>query len=116
MGFFSKIGLYIGGAVLILGLIFGGYEKWQSDIKKEALIEYNQKQLEQNIKDQQNLKTKLEDIATKQQQIVDQNNTDKQNLQQKVDQINDSLSAAPDKAAPAPQILKDTISKLKGLQ
>ena len=66
---FGRIQLIIFGGILLMGALTGIYYSWRTGIEREALLEYNQKQLEQNLKDQQAMREKLDAMAAKQKEI-----------------------------------------------
>ena len=112
---FGRLQLYIVIGIFLFGALTAGYYQWRKGIEREALLEYNQHQLEQNIKDQEAIKQKLEDINNKQKQIEAENAESKKVFKDKIDNINTDLNsketAAADKASS--DVLKKTVSKLK---
>jgi len=112
---FGRLQLYIFIGIIAFGTLSAFYYSWRSGIEREALLEYNQKQLEQNIKDQEELKQKLVDIDNKRKEIEEENNNDKKNFKDKIDLISKDLSKKEviDNDRKASQILIDTVKKLQ---
>jgi len=112
---FGSLQLYIVGGLFLFGALTAGYYSWRNGIERQALLEYNQQQLEQSVKDQEAMRKKLDDINEKQKEIEAANAADKRDFKDKIDSIvidlNTKESFAADK--PASDILKKTITKLK---
>ena len=75
----SRIQLYIAAALAITGIYFF----WKHNVELGALMEYNQKQLEQSLADQEKLRKDLTVIRLKQDEIVRQNEEDKKAYDQR---------------------------------
>ncbi len=69
----GKIVGYALGLISLAGVIFGWYELQISNAKKEALISFNQKQLEQVVKDQKTLSDEMQNLQIKEKTIEDEN-------------------------------------------
>ena len=110
---FGRIQIIIIGGILLMGALTGIYYSWRSGIEREALLEYNQNQLEQNIKDQEALKQKLADLDQKQKEIDTANAADKGIFKGKMESINTEIDTDKFADKPASDILKKTVSKLK---
>ena len=110
---FGRIQLIIFGGILLMGALTGIYYSWRSGIEREALLEYNQKQLEQNLKDQQALREKLDAMAAKQKEIEAANSADKKAFKDKMDAINTDIVSTNTVDRPSSEVLKKTVSKLK---
>ena len=112
---FGRIQLYVIVGIIAFSSLCGIYYSWRSGIEREALLEYNQRQLEQNIKDQEAMKQQLENINAKQKEVQAANDADKKVLKDKLESINTDLNtketAATDR--PASDVLKKTVNKLK---
>jgi hypothetical protein len=112
---FGRIQLYVIVGIIAFSSLCGIYYSWRSGIEREALLEYNQRQLEQNIKDQEAMKQQLEGINAKQKEVQAANDADKKVLKDKLESINTDLNtketAATDR--PASDVLKKTVNKLK---
>jgi len=112
---FGRLQLYIVIGIFLFGALSAGYYNWRKGIEREALLEYNQHQLEQNIKDQEAIRQQLEDISTKQKEVQAANDADKKVLKEKLESINTDLNSKETAATdrPASEVLKKTVNKLK---
>jgi peptidoglycan hydrolase CwlO-like protein len=109
----SKLTLYIAAGVISFGVLSGLYYKWRKDIEREALYEYNQKQIEQNQKDQESLRQQLENIAKKQKEVEEANAADKKEFKGKMDSITSDIESKETVDRAASDVLKKTVTKLK---
>ena len=109
----SRLYLYIVGGILAFSVLTGIYYSWRKSIEREALLEYNQAQIEQNIKDQQAMREKLDAMAAKQKEIEDANAADKKNFKDKMDAINTDIVSTNTVDRPSSDVLKKTVNKLK---
>lgn len=111
----GRIQLYIIAGFIVFSSLCGIYYSWRSGIEREALLEYNQQQLEQNVKDQEAMRKKLEDINSKQKEIEAENAEVKRKFKEQMDIITVDLSSKETEAAdrPASDILKKTVNRLK---
>jgi len=112
---FGRLQLYIFIGILVFGTLSAGYYSWRIGIEREALLEYNQKQLEQNIKDQEAMKQQLEEISAKEKEVKTVNDAEKKALKDKLETISNDLNSKETIASdrPASNILKKTVNKLK---
>jgi erythromycin esterase-like protein len=111
----GRLQLIIIGGVILFGTLSGIYYSWRSGIEREALLEYNQKQLEQTLADQKAFKEKMEALEAKQQEIIKQNAEEKKLFEERIGGINtflDSTETKKNDKASSP-ILKQTINMLK---
>ena len=110
-----RLYIYIFGALFLFGTLSGIYYSWRSGIEREALLEYNQKQLEQAIHDQREFKAKMQKIEEDQAAIIKRTEDEKKVFEAKINQANDYLNTEAAKKAdrPASEILKQTVNKLK---
>jgi len=110
----NKLTLYIAAGIIGFGVLSGLYYKWRKDIEREALYEYNQKQIEQNQKDQERLRQQLEDIAKKQKEVEEANAADKKEFKDKMNSIVGDVVESKDVVdRPASEVLKKTVNRLK---
>ena len=109
----GRIQLYIIGGIFLFGALTTFYYNWRKGIEREALLEYNQAQLEQNIKDQEELKKKLADMDLKQKEIEAANSADKKVFKDKINTINADIDSKNTVDRPASAVLKNTVNKLK---
>jgi uncharacterized protein HemX len=103
----SNIGKYFMIAAAAVGIYFW----WQSQVEDRALLGFNQKQMEQLVKDQEQINKKLSDLRQVQDQILENEKQFKQNLDKKLSGITNFLSSDEAKKLdrPASDILKRTI-------
>ena len=111
----NRLAIIIIGSIILLGTLSGIYYSWRKGIERAALDEYNQKQLEQYIKDQEEFRKKMEDIKTEQDELRKKNEEDKKEFDVKIDKARDYVNSEEAKKSdrPASVILKETIKKLK---
>lgn len=107
----SRVQLYLAAAVALFGI----YSYWKNSVEQEALMEYNQKQLEQSIEDQKRMKAALDDIQQKQADIIKQTEEDRKNYDQKLSVVDSALDSkeTTKKDRPSSDILKNTVKQLK---
>jgi predicted nucleic acid-binding Zn ribbon protein len=112
---FGRLQLYIFIGIFLFGALTAGYYNWRKGIEREALLEYNQHQLEQNIKDQEAMKQQLESINNKQKEIEAANAESKKLFKDKIDSISTDLNSKETVAADksSSDVLKKTVTKLK---
>lgn len=112
----GKIVSWAIGALAAAGILWGIVAYHDSQIKKEALLQYNQTQLQQTIKDQATAFDHLKQMTIQQQVVVDEANDKSLELNKKTDAIADYINAQPvsptDTVSP---ILLETFKKLKVL-
>jgi Tfp pilus assembly protein PilN len=113
---FGKLQLYIIGGIILFGALTGIYYSWRSGVEREALLRYNQVQLEQSIKDQELLRQKIDNINQKQKEIDEANIADKKIFSDKIDSITNDIDSKAVVNRPASKVLKDTIRKLKDIK
>jgi len=112
---FSKLGLYIFIGVFLLGTVGTTYYQWKKNVEHEALLEFNQKQIEQNLSDQKEFARKQQEIAQQQQEaaaILIQQNTQ---LTLKIKSIDSYLNsdAARKSDRPSSDVIKNTIDMIQ---
>ena len=108
---FGRLQLYIFIGILAFGVFSAGYYSWRAGIEREALLEYNQKQIEQDAKDKEVLRQQLEDIEKKRREIEAENAEVKKKFKEQMEIIVDDIEK--NESKPASKVLKDTVSKLK---
>lgn len=114
---FGRLQIIIVGSILLIGILSGIYYSWRSSVVREALLEYNQKQLEQTIKDQEEFRAKMQAIEKSQEQILAENDKSKKVFDDQIKTADEYLESAAVKKAdkPSSDILKETIKKLKDI-
>ena len=110
---FGRLQLYIFIGILLFGALTGFYYQWRKGIEREALLEYNQKQIEQNIADQKAMREKLDAMDAKQKEIEAANSADKKEFKGKMESINTAIDSKGTIDRPASDVLKNTVNKLK---
>jgi len=110
---FGRLQLYIFIGIISFGALTAFYYQWRKGIEREALLAYNQAQIEQNIKDQEVMKQKLLEIGTKQAEIEAANAADKTVFKGKMETINTEIDSKGTIDRPASDVLKKTVNKLK---
>jgi len=108
---FGRLQLYIFIGILVFGALSAGYYTWRKGIEREALLEYNQKQIEQDLKDKEILRQQLDDINAKKKEIEAENAEVKKKFKEQMDIIVVDIDKS--EAKPASKVLKDTVNKLK---
>lgn len=108
----GKIGLYLIIGLVSMGSLTGIYYSWRKGIEREAMMAYNQKQLEQNLKDQERLKQQLADINKKQEEFIKKNKEDKKRFGKKIDGIKNIIDSDGVDDRPASDVLKKTFEEL----
>jgi hypothetical protein len=111
----NKIQLYIAAGAIGFGVLTSSYFLWKRSIEREALLEYNRVQIEQNIKDKEELHRKIQIIDQKQREIDEANAADKKAFNDKIDSLDATLSSKDVVNRPASKVLKDTINRLKDI-
>lgn len=110
----NKLITYIFIGLVLCGSAGSLYIFWKRDITRQALLEFNQKQMEQNLKDQQLFLEKQELIAKAQQEatqeLIEQNQQISRNLGSISIYLNSSDAKSIDRSAS--DILKKTIEQL----
>jgi hypothetical protein len=111
----TRIYMYAIIAVVVLGTLTGTYYSWRKSIERQALLEYNQKQLEQNMADQAEFRRKMQEIAEKQEEIVKKNAEDRKAFEDKISNAQTYIDSEEVRKSdrPASNILKETVKRLK---
>jgi len=112
---FGRLQLYIVIGIFLFGAMSAGYYTWRKGIEREALLEYNQKQIEQDLKDKEILRQQLDDINAKKKEIEAENAEVKKKFKEQMDVINTDLNSKETQAndRQASEVLKKTVNKLK---
>jgi hypothetical protein len=114
MNFLARIFAYIVIGFLTSGALFGVYKTWELTVKMKAMAEFNQKQLEQVIKDAAEFKKKMDAIGVSQKEIVKELETQIKVIDSQLDEIDNFLDSDNAKKLDrsSSKILKDTVRKL----
>jgi esterase/lipase len=114
----NRLWLYIGLAVFAVVSITTTYYVWKSSIERAALLEYNQAQLEQSRKEQEEFRLRQEALEEQQREatraLLEQN----RQVQDRINSIQSGLNlpAAAASDRPASDILKRTIEQLREIR
>lgn len=110
----SKIIVFIIISMTLIGSVFGIYYAWKRDIERQALMEFNQKQMEQSLKDQQEFLKKQERISRAQQEATKDLLEENQKINRRLGSVSTYLNSADAKKSDrsASDILKNTIEEL----
>jgi hypothetical protein len=111
----SKIMMYMIVGLMIFGSVTTTYYVWKRSIKREALMEYNQRQLEQTIKDKEDLLKAQEDLNKSREQALKDLEVENQKLNDQLGTISDYLDSADAKKSDRPSslVIRKTIEQLK---
>jgi hypothetical protein len=112
---FGRLQIIIVGSILLMGMLTGIYYGWRSSIQRAALLEYNQKQLEQTIKDQEEFRLKMQAIQKNQEELIKKNKEDRKVFDDKMTNARNYIESdeAKKEDRPASEVLKQTVKKLK---
>ena len=115
---FSKLWLYAALAVMAFTAVTGTYYIWKSSIERAALMEFNQKQLEQNQRDQEEFRRRQEALEEQQREatraLLEQNRDVQNRIQSIQGNLNSPAAAASDR--PASDVLKRTVEQLRAIR
>lgn len=94
---FGKIISIIAGIIMIFGVVWGFYELKISEAKKQALSTFNQTQLEEVLKEKNNIILQMQTLQQDKQELEDQNsqlndkvNADNLRIDQFINSLNDN--------------------------
>lgn len=107
----NKIAAYAIGGALLIGVVGTTYYVWKRGVESAALMEYNQRQLEQNARDQSEFMRRQEELAEQQRAAARELAEQNRRLQSRVNSINQMLNQAED--SPAPDVIRRTIESLR---
>lgn len=111
----NKVTFYIIVFTLVIGSLTATYYSWKWSIEKQALLEFNQKQIEQNLKDQKDFMAKQKEIVEQQHQVTQKLIEKNAQLNVQAANINKYLNSqeARQSNRASSDILKKTIEQLK---
>lgn len=115
--FYNLLNFFTGpiGKWIAIGLAaIAVYFWWESRVEHRALLDFNQKQMEQLLKDQKELDKKLTDLRQVQDQILENEKQFKQNLDKKLSGITGFLNSEEAKKLDrsSSEILKRTLKEI----
>ncbi len=111
----SKITSYLVMGLVVSGVITAAYFGWKHNIEQQAILELNQRQLEQTQKDQQEFIRQQQEISDRQRAIAREMEQRNRSLQTRIDATNQFINS-PQAAAndrPASDIIRQTIEQLR---
>jgi biopolymer transport protein ExbB/TolQ len=116
----DRIAIYgIGGLVLIVLAIFG-YYSWKHAVSQAALAEWNKKQLEIVVRDQQDFIRKLEETHKLEKLIAQQLAKSNKDLEAQLHDLEDSFDKPEVKkeyeGKISSQVLRDTMKRLEEMR
>jgi uncharacterized protein YoxC len=113
---FNKYIVYVAIALIATAIISTYVLMWKANIRKQALLEFNNKQLEQTIRDQEKFISDMRKITEQQRSILAETQKKNEELAKQVAGIEDYLSSEQTRKddRPASTILKETIRRLSG--
>jgi hypothetical protein len=111
----SRIYIYAIAAFVVFSALTATYYSWRKGIERQALLEYNQKQLEQNVADQAEFRRKMQEIAQKQEEIIQKNTEERKAFEDKILNAQTYIDSEEARKSdrPASNILKETVKRLK---
>lgn len=111
----KKIWLYVAIGAIALATVTGIYFVWKHNVEQQALLRFNQQQLEQTVRDQKEFRRRQEAIEEHQRQsareLADENRRLRTRVQGIQDMLNSPETVAGDR--PASDILKRTVEQLR---
>jgi Tfp pilus assembly protein PilN len=107
----NKYAMYAMAALALVGIYFA----WKNNVEQAALMEYNQKQMEQVIHDQQLFQQKMDEVQNNQKAIVEDLAKKNDELTQKLTDLNTFLDSTEAKKEdkPSSTLLRSTIKQLR---
>lgn len=111
----DKLALYIFIGIALAGAAGTTYFVWKRNIEHQALVEFNQRQMEQAEKDRQDFEHRQAIIATQQAAIAAQLESQNQALSRRIGTVNQFLASPVAQASdrPASDVLKRTLDQLR---
>lgn len=111
----NKYVLYGALALIAITILTTAYFSWKNSIKQEALLEFNNKQLEEVIAEQKKTNENMKIIHDRSKELIDTMNKKNDELDQKFKNFQDFLSEEESKPSPeSSEVLKRTIRELGG--
>lgn len=111
----TRIYVYAVIGLLVFSALTGIYYSWRKGIERQALLEFNQKQLEQTMADQAEFRRKMQEIADKQEEIIKRNAEDRKAFEDKINAAQSYVESEEARKSdrPASDLLKETVKRLK---
>jgi len=113
---FNKYIVYAILAAIAIAILSTYVIMWKSSIRKQALLEFNNKQLEQTIRDQETFITNMKTVNDSQRAIIDDTQKKNEELSKQLTDVEEFLNSEESRKndRPASSIIKETIRKLSG--
>lgn len=110
-----RIGIYLFIGMMLIGSVTAAYYGWKRSVEQQALMEFNQKQMEQTLRDQQEFMKKQKVIADQQASAAAEMAEQNRKLSQKISSVGSYLNSADAKSQdrPSSEVLKRTIRQLQ---
>lgn len=111
----TRIYIYAIVAFVVIGTLTATYYSWKKSIEQQALLEFNQKQLEQTMADQAEFRRRMQEITDKQEEIIKKTNEDRKAFEDKINGAQAFIESEEARKAdrPASSLLKETVKRLK---
>lgn len=111
----KKIWLYVAIGTIAFATVTGIYFVWKHNVEQQALLYFNQQQLEQTVRDQEEFRQRQETIEEQQRQSARDLANENRRLRTRVQVIQDILNSPETSASdrPASNILKQTVEQLR---
>ena len=111
----NKIALYLIIATFLSGALGTAYYVWKKNIEHAALLEFNQKQMQQTLKDQQKFIEQQQQISDQARSAVQEMKNNNVTLRNKIMGINNYLDNSSKSGGdkPSSEVLKETVRRLK---
>ena len=111
----TRIYIYAIVAFVVFSTLTATYYSWRKSIERQALLEFNQKQLEQTMADQAEFRRKMQEIAEKQEEIIKKNAEDRKAFEDKINGAQAFIDSEEARKTdrPASSLLKETIKRLR---
>jgi uncharacterized protein HemX len=112
---FGKIPLYLSIGAFVIGLLTTVYFGWKRQVEQQALLEFNQRQLEQVIRDQQQFVEKMRRVEQSQKEIEGELAKQNAEVDNALKNIDAYLLSPEARGADRPSslVLKNTVNQLR---
>lgn len=114
----NKLWLYLAMGLTAIVALGGAYYLWKSSIEQRALMEYNVRQLQQTVREQEEFRRRQEALEEQQREatraLAEQNREVQNRIQSIQGTLNSPAAAASDR--PASDILRRTVEQLRGIR
>lgn len=108
----TKVLFYVVGGLVATGVVFGAYYSWKKSVTAEANQALVIRQLEQALKDVQDLNHKMQNLQKKAAEMVEEIQKQEEEREKADRELLDKIDGAEDR--PASDVLKNTVKNLGG--